>query len=77
MTVGSLKTNKVLFIIFVLIDFLFLGLTVSAFTGSHSFHMLAATSEFLIALVAFYGFAANIINHQFDKEVLKLGRSVV
>lgn len=76
MTIGSLKTNKVLFVIFVLIDFLFLGLAVSAFTGSHFFHNVAAVSEFLISIVAFYGFGANIINHQFDKEVLKLGKAM-
>ncbi len=77
MTVGSLKTSKVLFVIFVLIDFLFLGLTISAFTGSHFFHMVAAISEFTIALVAFYGFGANIVNTQFEKEVLPLGKSLV
>lgn len=77
MTLGALKTNKVLFVIFVLIDFLFIGLTLSAFTEIEFFHYFAAISEFGISIFAFYGFGAHIVNHQFNKEVLKLGKPIV
>jgi len=76
MTVGSLTTNKVLFFIFVLIDFLFLGLSFSTFGIMHgAMHMLAAVSEFLIAVFSFYGSAAVILNTQFKKTVLPLGKA--
>ncbi|MBF0779667.1 MULTISPECIES: acetate uptake transporter family protein [unclassified Granulicatella] len=75
MTIGSLETNKVLFVIFVLIDFLFIGLTLSSFgVAEHSMHTLAAYSELAIAVVSFYGFAANILNKHFKYEFLPLGK---
>ncbi len=74
MTIGSMETNKVLFIIFVLIDFLFLGLSMSTLAGSHFGHELAAYSEFTIAMVGFYGSAANVLNATFGREFLPLGK---
>lgn len=75
MTIGSMETNKVLFIIFVLIDFLFIGLSLSTFgIAEHSMHLLAAYSELLIAIFAFYGFAANVLNSHFKYEFLPLGK---
>ncbi len=76
MTIGSMGTNKVLFIIFVLIDFLFLGLTLSTFgIMEHETHMLAAVAELLIALVSFYGVGANVLNTQFKKTILPVGKA--
>ena len=50
MTIGALETNKVLFFIFVLIDFLFIGLALSSFgIMEHGMHLLAAYSELAIA----------------------------
>lgn len=78
MTVGAMKTNKVLFVIFVLIDFLFLGLSFSTLgIATELMHTIAAVSELLIALVSFYGSAAVIVNTQFGKVVLPLGKSVL
>lgn len=78
MTVGSLKTNKVLFIIFLLIDVLFLGLSLTTFNLLNDFsHYLAATAELLIAIFSFYGCAANIINIQFRAPVLPVGGPVL
>lgn len=76
MTFASLKTNKVLTIIFALIDLLFLGLTFSTLGVAEGFmHMLAAVSELLIALVSFYGCAANVINATYGRTVLPVGAS--
>lgn len=78
MTIGSLKTNKVLFIIFVFIDFLFIGLSLSTFgIMKDLMHQVAAISEFAIAMLSFYGSAAIIINTQFGKTILPLGKSVL
>ncbi|MGL6064962.1 MAG: acetate uptake transporter [Fusobacteriaceae bacterium] len=77
MTVGAVKTNKVLFLIFVLIDFLFIGLTFSSFgIMKHQMHMLAAYSELLISIVGFYGFAGTILNKHLGVELLPLGGPV-
>lgn len=78
MTVGAAKANKVLFILFVLIDILFLGLSLSTFGIAHeATHMMAAIAELLIALVGFYGSAANLLNHQANRSVLPLGKPLL
>lgn len=75
MTVGATQTHKVLFSIFVLIDFLFLGLTFSSFgIMPELFHKIAGISEFLIALGSFYGSAAAVLNIQFKRIVLPVGK---
>ncbi len=74
MTIAATKTTKVLFSIFVLIDVLFLGLTLSVIWGIEFGHTLAAYSEIVISLLSFYASAAHVINHAFDREVLKVGK---
>lgn len=61
-------------IIFVLIDFLFLGLSLSTVWGIEAAHELAAWSELLIALVGFYGSAANVLNNTFGRTFLPVGK---
>lgn len=74
MTIGAMETNKVLFIIFFLIDLLFIGLSLSTLQGSHFGHQLAAYSEFTISMMAFYGSAANVLNGHFGREFLPVGK---
>ena len=75
MTIGAMETHKVLFTIFVLIDFLFIGLTLSSFgIMTHAAHMLAAYSELLIAIVSFYGSAAAVLNTHFGRVFLPVGK---
>lgn len=75
MTIGATQTNKALFTIFVLIDFLFIGLTFSTLgIMKDAMHHLAAVSEILIAICSFYLSAANILNHQFKKVILPIGK---
>ncbi|MGX6444610.1 acetate uptake transporter [Neobacillus sp. K501] len=75
MTIGAMETHKVLFFIFVLIDFLFVGLSLSSFDIMYEFsHMLAAISELLIALFSFYGSAAAVLNAHFGQVVLPVGK---
>lgn len=75
MTIGAMETNKVLFVIFVLIDFLFIGLTFSTFgIMKHEMHLLAGYSEFAISMVAFYASAANVLNNHFGKTFLPIGK---
>lgn len=78
MTIGSLTTNKVLFFIFLLIDFLFIGLAFSTLGIMEDFmHNFAAYSEFAIAMLSFYGSGATVINNQFKKVVLPMGEAFV
>ncbi|MEJ8555416.1 acetate uptake transporter [Tepidibacter sp. Z1-5] len=75
MTIGAMETHKVLFTIFVLIDFLFIGLTLSTFGIMPEFtHEVAAISELLIAIVSFYGSAAAVLNEHFGKIFLPVGK---
>ena len=75
MTIGAMETHKVLFTIFVLIDFLFLGLTLSSFgIMEHTMHLVAAYAELGIAIVSFYGCAAAVLNTHFGKIFLPVGK---
>lgn len=75
MTIGALETNKVLFFIFFLIDFLFIGLALSAFgIMEHGMHLLAAYSELLIGILSLYGAGANVLNKHFGFSFLPLGK---
>ena len=75
MTIGAMETNKVLFFIFVLIDFLFLGLAFSNLgIAEHAMYSLAAYSELLIAIFSFYGCGANVLNNHFGKTFLPVGK---
>ncbi len=75
MTLGATVTNKVLFSIFVMIDFLFIGLSCSTLGFMEEpMHQLAAWSELLIAFLSFYLSAANVLNTQFGHEFLWVGK---
>ena len=77
LTLGAMEANKVLFIDFVLIDLLFIGLAVSSFTTGHTheaFHQLAAVSEIIIACVSLYGAGANVLNIHFERNFLPVGK---
>lgn len=75
MTIGAMETHKVLFVIFVLIDFLFIGLTMDAFgIAPQFFHTLAAYAELGIALMSLYGCGASVLNVHFGRQFLPLGK---
>jgi succinate-acetate transporter protein len=75
MTIGAMETHKVLFIIFCLIDLLFLGLTFDAFgVAPHIFHTLAAYAEMGIGIMSLYGTGALVLNAHFGKTFLPIGK---
>ncbi len=75
MTIAATETNKVLLIIFSLIDFLFLGLTLNSFgIMVHEMKLMAGIAEILISMVAFYGSAASIFKVHFGYELLPVGK---
>lgn len=74
MTIGAMEVHKVLFFIFVFIDFLFVGLSLSTLAIAPEFgHGLAAYSELIISILAFYGSAAAVLNGHFNKTFLPVG----
>jgi hypothetical protein len=74
MTLGAMETHKVLFIIFVLIDFLFLGLTFDAFgIAAGLFHTIAAYAELGIGIMSLYGTGAAVLNVHFGRTFLPVG----
>lgn len=75
MTIASMETTKVLFIIFILIDILFIGLSLSTFDIMKEItHSIAGIAELLIALFSFYGAAATVLNSHFKKIYLPMGK---
>ena len=75
MTIGALETNKVLFFIFVLIDFLFIGLALSSLgIMEHGMHLLAAYSELAVAILSLYGAGASVLNKHFGFAFLPIGK---
>ena len=75
MTFGAAGANKVLFIIFFLIDLLFLGLFMNTLGwGGHAWHTLAAVAELAIAIMSFYGCAVNVLNSHYGYQVLPPGK---
>ncbi len=73
MTIGALRTNKVLFFIFLFIDFLFLSLSLSTFgIATEIAHTMAAASELVISLLSFYAAGANVLNQHFGESFLPL-----
>lgn len=75
MTIGSIETNKLLFVIFIFIDMLFIGLTLDTFgIGGELPHAIAGYSELLVSLLSFYGCAATALNPHFGREFIPLGK---
>lgn len=75
MTIGSLKTNKVLFAIFFFIVLLFTFLSLQTFgIAASTTGFLAGLSELAIAILSFYLSAANVLNIHYGKQVLPVGK---
>lgn len=74
MTIGAMGANKVLFVIFFLIDLLFLGLFMSTLGwGGTGFALLAAYAEVGISIMSFYGCAATVLNTHYGITVVPVG----
>lgn len=76
-TIASFKTNKVLIAIMVLIDVLFLGLTLDSFKLGEFWHTIAAWSELIISMLGFYGAGANLLNKFYGRIILPVGAPIM
>lgn len=73
-TIAALETNKVVFSIMFLIDFLFIGLILDSFYHLHWAHSMAAWAEFIISLLGFYGSGALLVNKVVGKVIFPMGK---
>ena len=74
-TIAALETNKVVFYIMFLIDFLFIGLAFDTFgIGGHWAHALAAWCELVISLLGFYGAGALLVNKVVGRVIFPMGK---
>jgi len=71
MTIGAAAINKVLFLIFVLIDILFVTLVLHVFWGLTLF--VPGLVNFILGLVSFYASAGVVLNTHTGKRVLPMG----
>ncbi len=77
MTLGATRANRVLFFIFVAVDFLLIGLVGSTLGFMEEpMHQLAAWSELIVAILSFYLSGALILNSQFGYEFLWVGKPI-
>jgi len=71
MTIGAASINRVLFVIFLLIDLLFIALVLHIFAGIPL--LVSGILNFLLGLVSFYGSAGVVLNTHMGRQVLPLG----
>jgi hypothetical protein len=71
MTIGAATINKVLLVIFVLIDLLFIALVLHIFAGIPLW--VPGIFNFMIGAVSFYGSAGVVLNTHLGRKVLPFG----
>jgi uncharacterized protein len=76
LTIASLKTNKALIAIMVLIDVLFIGLAMDSFGMGEAWHTIAAWTELTISMIGFYAAGANLLNKMYGRIILPLGKGI-
>ena len=76
LTIAAFKTNKALIAIMVLIDVLFLGLSLDSFGMGEYWHTIAAWTELIISMIGFYAAGANLLNKMYGRVILPLGKGI-
>jgi uncharacterized protein len=76
LTVAAFKTNKALIAIMILIDVLFISLSMDVFQMGESWHEVAAWTELTISMIGFYAYGANLLNKMYGKVILPLGKAI-
>ena len=73
-TISGLKMSKAMFFLLLLIDILFIGLSLDAFECGHIWHYVAAWAELLLSITTFYVLSAKYLNSFFGREMLCTGK---
>ena len=73
MTIGAVKSSKVVLLVFIALTLTFLLLTIGEFAGSTVIHNVGGYLGIITALLAWYGAAASVINSSWKRTVLPVG----
>lgn len=73
-TIATLEATKQLFIAFIFIDLLMLGLTLNTFgIAPHFTHQMAGWSELMVSICGFYGVGGYLINNHVGFTLIPMG----
>jgi uncharacterized protein len=70
---GTLRSNRMLQVVFFTLTILFFLLAIADFTGNERLHIIAGYEGIICGLSAFYGCVAQVLNEVYGKTVLPLG----
>lgn len=73
MTIGAVKSSRVVMLVFVALTLTFLLLTIGAFSGSEVANHIGGYLGLVTAVLAWYGAAASVINFTWKRTVLPVG----
>jgi uncharacterized protein len=73
MFIGTLRSNRMLQVVFFTLTILFFLLAAADFTGNTTLHTIAGYEGIFCGLSAFYGCVAQVLNEVYGKTVLPLG----
>lgn len=74
MFIGTLKHNRATQVVFGSLTILFFLLAISDFTGNHTIHTIAAIVGIFCGLSAIYNSMGQILNAEYSKTILPLGK---
>jgi succinate-acetate transporter protein len=70
---GTLRSNRMLQVVFATLTLLFFLLAIADFTGNEGVHTVAGYEGIICGLSAFYGCVAQVLNEVYGRVVLPLG----
>jgi succinate-acetate transporter protein len=73
MTIGAVKSSKVVLLVFIALTLTFLLLTIHAFSGVAAIGQIGGYLGLITAVLAWYGAAASVINSTWKRTVLPVG----
>ena len=73
MTIGAVKSSRVVLLVFIALTLTFLLLTIHAFSGVAAIGQIGGYLGLITAVLAWYGAAASVINSTWKRTVLPVG----
>lgn len=73
MTIGAVKSSRVVLLVFIALTLTFLLLTIHAFSGVAAMGQIGGYLGLITAVLAWYGSAASVINSTWKRTVLPVG----
>jgi len=73
MTIGAIKSSRVVLLVFIALTLTFLLLTIGAFSGAETASHIGGYLGLVTAVLAWYGSAASVINSTWKRTVLPVG----